>query len=145
MLDYVLIYIFLLAGMIAVGTISAIASISNRSSSSSGLLCLYLPLSFVLIILYFALMESSTAQGSLGKMAVDMKVVDMDGNRISFGKAIVRQIGKIVSLLIIGLGFVMCGFTEKRQGLHDMFAGTLVVMKKPVYFVAPPVESESGR
>lgn len=138
MLDYLLIYIVFLVGLfvVMIGVIGA--SVNSNGGSATGLLfLLYFPVFFVLAILYFALMESSRTQGSLGKMAVGMKVVDMEGNRISFGKAIVRQIGKIISVLIIGIGFFMCGFTEKRQGLHDMIAGTLVVMKNPVYFVEP--------
>lgn len=138
MLDYLLIYIVFLVGLFVVMIGAIGASVNSNSDSATGLLfLLYFPVFFVLAILYFALMESSRTQGSLGKMAVGMKVVDMEGNRISFGKAIVRQIGKIISVLIIGIGFFMCGFTEKRQGLHDMIAGTLVVMKNPVYFVGP--------
>jgi uncharacterized RDD family membrane protein YckC len=138
MLDYLVIYIVFLVGLFVVMVGAIGASFSSDRSSGAGLLSLlYFPVFFVMVILYFALMESSGAQGSLGKMAVGMKVVDMGGNRISFGKAILRQIGKIVSILIIGIGFFMCGFTEKRQGLHDMIAGTLVVMKTPVYFIDP--------
>ena len=79
--------------------------------------------------LYFALMESSSKQGTLGKMAIGMKVTDLNGNRISFGKASGRFFGKILSGIILYIGFIMAGFTEKKQALHDMLAGTLVVMK----------------
>lgn len=79
--------------------------------------------------LYFALMESSGKQGTLGKMACGIKVTDMDGNRIGFGQATGRYFGKIVSGLTIGIGFIMAGTTEKKQGLHDIMAKTLVVRK----------------
>jgi len=79
--------------------------------------------------LYYALMESSVRQGTLGKMAVGLKVTDLDGNRISFGRASGRTFAKIISALIIFIGFIMAIYTEKKQGLHDMLAGCLVVKK----------------
>ncbi|MHB8132562.1 MAG: RDD family protein [Mobilitalea sp.] len=80
--------------------------------------------------LYFAFMESSIHQGTLGKMAIGMRVTDLDGNRISFARATGRYFGKFVSALILLIGFIMAGFTEKKQALHDMMAGCLVVMKR---------------
>jgi uncharacterized RDD family membrane protein YckC len=79
--------------------------------------------------LYHALMESSSNQASLGKMALGLKVTDLNGNRISFGRATGRSFGRLLSGLILGVGFLMIAFTEKKQGLHDMIAGTLVVKK----------------
>jgi uncharacterized RDD family membrane protein YckC len=78
-------------------------------------------------LLYFTLMESSKYQATLGKMALGIKVTDMEGRRISWGRALGRYLGKIVSALILLIGFIMAGFTEKRQALHDMMAKTLVV------------------
>ena len=77
--------------------------------------------------LYFALMESSRFQGTLGKMAVQIKVTDMEGNRLTFGRATGRHFGKIVSGMILLIGYIMVAFTEKKQGLHDIMAGCLVV------------------
>jgi len=82
------------------------------------------------IWLYHSLMESSAAQGSLGKMAVGLKVTDLDGNRVSFAQATGRHFGKFISALILCIGFLMAGFTEKKQTLHDMMAGTLVLKKR---------------
>ncbi len=79
--------------------------------------------------LYFALMESSRFQGTLGKLAVQIKVTDMEGNRLTFGRATGRHFGKIVSGMILLIGYVMVAFTEKKQGLHDIMAGCLVVRK----------------
>lgn len=79
--------------------------------------------------LYFALMESSSKQGTLGKMALGIVVTDLNGNRISFGRATGRYFGKILSTLIFYIGYIMAGFTEKKQALHDMVAGCLVVNK----------------
>lgn len=79
--------------------------------------------------LYYALMESSPTQGTLGKMALGIKVTDLHGNRISFGRATGRYFAKLLSLVVLGIGFLMIAFTEKKQGLHDMIAGCLVVNK----------------
>jgi uncharacterized RDD family membrane protein YckC len=79
--------------------------------------------------LYFALMESSSKQGTLGKMALSIVVTDLNGNRITFGRATGRYFGKILSGMILYIGYIMVAFTEKKQGLHDMIAGTLVVNK----------------
>lgn len=76
--------------------------------------------------LYEALMESSSYQATLGKMIFGMKVTDLYGNRISFARATGRHFAKILSGMILGIGFIMVGFTERKQGLHDMIAGTLV-------------------
>lgn len=76
--------------------------------------------------LYFALQESSEYQCTLGKRVLKIYVTDMQGRRISFGQATGRHFGKIVSTLILGIGYMMAGFTEKKQGLHDIMAGTLV-------------------
>ena len=81
--------------------------------------------------LYFGLMESSSWQGTLGKRLLGLRVTDMDGNRIGFGKATGRYFGKILSSLICLVGFIMAAFSEKRQALHDMMAGTLVLTGGP--------------
>jgi uncharacterized RDD family membrane protein YckC len=77
--------------------------------------------------LYFALMESSAKGATLGKRALGIKVTDMSGNRISFGRATGRYFGKIVSGVILYIGFLMAGFTQQKQALHDIMASCLVV------------------
>ncbi len=79
--------------------------------------------------LYYALMESSDMQATFGKKALGLVVTDMDHNRISFGQATGRYFAKIISGIILGIGYLMIAFTPKKQGLHDMIASTLVVKK----------------
>lgn len=86
-------------------------------------------LGIVLVWIYFAVMESSPTQGTLGKMALGIKVTDIEGNKIGFGKATGRHFGKIISMMILGIGNIMVAFTQKKQGFHDMMAGCLVVNK----------------
>jgi uncharacterized RDD family membrane protein YckC len=76
--------------------------------------------------LYFALMESSPYQATVGKMALSMKVTDMEGDRISFARATARWFAKILSALILYVGFIMIAFHPRKRGLHDIIAGTLV-------------------
>jgi uncharacterized RDD family membrane protein YckC len=76
--------------------------------------------------LYEAFMESSSYQATLGKMMFGMKVTDLYGNRISFARATGRHFAKILSGMILCIGFIMVGLTERKQGLHDLLAGTLV-------------------
>jgi len=80
-------------------------------------------------ILYYTIMEASKFQGTVGKIALGLKVTDSDGNKLDFVKAFLRNLGKIVSGAIIMIGYIMAGFTEKKQALHDMFVGALVVKK----------------
>ncbi len=89
--------------------------------------------SIVLQWLYFALMESSSKQATLGKMALGLKVTDMSGNRISFARATGRYFGKFISGIILNIGYIMAAFTERKQALHDMMANCLVIMDPPPY------------
>ena len=78
--------------------------------------------------LYYALMESKKG-ATLGKMALGIKVTDMDGNMISFGRATGRYFGKILSSLTLCIGYIIAGFSQQKQALHDILAKTLVVNK----------------
>jgi uncharacterized RDD family membrane protein YckC len=79
--------------------------------------------------LYYALLESSAWQATIGKKTLGLEVTDLAGHRISFGRATGRFFGKIISGLIFLIGYIMAGFTEKKQALHDMMAGCLVMRK----------------
>jgi uncharacterized RDD family membrane protein YckC len=77
--------------------------------------------------LYCALLESGPRQATLGQMVVGVKVTDLLHRRISFARATGRHFAQIVSALFLLIGYLMIAFTEKKQGLHDMMAGCLVV------------------
>ena len=81
----------------------------------------------VLPWLYSAFQESSPTQATLGKKMLGIRVTDLEGNRVSFGQASGRHFGKILSNMVCSIGFLMAGFTEKKQALHDMLASTLIV------------------
>jgi uncharacterized RDD family membrane protein YckC len=78
------------------------------------------------VVLYFPGMESSTRQATIGKMAVGIKVGDVNGNQISFLNAFGRFAAKLISSFMLYIGFMMAGWDEKKQALHDKLANTYV-------------------
>ena len=80
--------------------------------------------------LYWALMESSNRQATLGKRALGIIVTDIEGRRISFGRATARYWAKIISALTLLIGFIITGFTSRKQALHDIISNCLVVVKQ---------------
>jgi uncharacterized RDD family membrane protein YckC len=95
-----------------------------------GVILVLLPVTIVVTWIYFAAMESSAHQGTLGKMALGLFVTDVHGRQVSFGRATGRFFAKFITGLIpFFIGYIMAGFTEKRQALHDMIAGSLVLKK----------------
>ena len=80
-----------------------------------------------MIWLYFAICESSAWQATVGKLAMRIRVTDMQGQRISFLRAFGRYPAKYLSALIFGVGFLMVGWTQRKQALHDLIANTLVL------------------
>ena len=79
--------------------------------------------------LYHSWMESSEWQATVGKKALGLVVTDMDGRRVSFWPATGRHFAKIVSSMIYPFGHIMAGFTDKKQALHDMIAGCLILQR----------------
>lgn len=78
--------------------------------------------------LYYALSESSSWQATLGKKMLNLKVTDLNGQPISFARASGRYFSKIITGMIpLFIGYIMAGFTEKRQAIHDMIASCLVL------------------
>jgi len=80
--------------------------------------------------LYFTLLESSSLQATLGKSVFGLKVVDDQGQRIGWGKANARYWSKILSTIILYIGFFMIGWTQRKQGLHDKIAETYVIKSR---------------
>ena len=83
---------------------------------------------------YFVLCEISPARGTLGKVALGLYVADLHGDPITYPRAIFRYLFKTFSTLLLGLGWAMAAFTPRKQALHDLLAGTLV-LRRVNYFV----------
>jgi uncharacterized RDD family membrane protein YckC len=88
--------------------------------------------------LYYAGLESGPWQGTVGKRLLRLVVTDMYGRRIGFGRATGRYFAKILSGVVLLVGFLMVAFTERRQGLHDLMAGTLVVRQEHLALLTTP-------
>jgi uncharacterized RDD family membrane protein YckC len=112
---------------IATGIIALVAGVNVLAGGSGNFDWTANLASFVVGWLYFALMESSARGATVGKMAVGVRVVTGAGERLSFLNATGRYFAKIISALILLIGFIMVAFTEKKRGLHDMIADTLVI------------------
>ena len=116
----------ILVGIVS-GIVTAIAGGISDSAEITAQILL-----FVAAYVYYAGMESSAYQATVGKIALGIQVTDLNGNRISFLRALGRNLAEILSALILLIGYIMVAFTAKKQGLHDMIAGTLVVKKGTV-------------
>ena len=119
-----------------VGAIFGLGGLAMGGFGHGGFLPLHLLGGGVMLLLtvagswlYEAFMLSSGYQATLGKMIFGMKVTDLNGQRISFERATGRHFAKWLSSIILFIGYIMVGFTERKQGLHDMLAGTLVMRR----------------
>ncbi len=89
----------------------------------------YYALAVLVVWLYFAALEACAWQATLGKRVVGVRVTTLDGQRIGVGRATARLLAKLLSLALLGFGFVVAGVDARKQALHDKLAGTLVVRK----------------
>jgi uncharacterized RDD family membrane protein YckC len=142
-IDYIIIYVvqsfvFIpILGVLGISFASKMDSMDNMSDAESmgmamgfaAVMAATALLTTIIAILYWSIMESSKYQATVGKMALGLKVSDVDGQNLDFVKSLIRNVCKIISGMILGIGYIMAGFTEKKQGLHDIIAGTLVVKK----------------
>lgn len=87
------------------------------------------PFGIVVVWLYFAVCEASRWQATIGKLALGLQVTDECGKRIGFARASGRYFGKSVSIISLGIGFLLAGWTTRKQALHDDMAGCCVVRK----------------
>jgi len=99
-------------------------------------------ISFIIWVIYCIVMEFSERQGTFGKSAMGIKVVDESGNRMTLSKSIGRNTSKILSYLVVSLGFLWILFDKKKQGWHDKINKTFVVNKN---FEIKPVANRIGR
>jgi uncharacterized RDD family membrane protein YckC len=136
----VFIAVFIAAGM---GISGAFQNI--RPGDNPGAVFALLGVGFILAVvavsivggwLYYSLMESSSLQGTLGKKALGLYVTDLEGRRVTFGRACGRYLGGRFLGHVPGFGglyfIVDCicvGFTDRKQALHDMIASCLVLRK----------------
>jgi uncharacterized RDD family membrane protein YckC len=123
------------AAIVGAGFLRGIGEDMNGASNALAPIAVLIIFMFVFASLaggwlYYAWFESSEHQATPGKMALGLIVTDMQGRRISFGRASGRFFAKLITGLIpLFLGYIMAGFTEKKQALHDMIASCLVLRR----------------
>ncbi|MEI7604546.1 MAG: RDD family protein [bacterium] len=124
--------------LIAVMSASLVTSTTLNSSDSTSVqygatYFIILFISYIvypaLVFVYYAFMESSKFQGTPGKIILGIIVTDENGQKLTFAHAFGRNLGKILSSLILSVGYIMAGFTDKKQALHDILAKTLVLKR----------------
>jgi uncharacterized RDD family membrane protein YckC len=140
MIDGLLIGVAMGVLQVALGIGTAGALAGQQLGAALGMVALFTLAAFVGQWLYFALFESAAMQATPGKRALGLKVVDDGGHRIGFGRASGRYFGKIVSGLILNIGYLLAGWTARKQALHDLMAGTLVVFRSVEPGQALPTE-----
>ncbi|MGH9723452.1 MAG: RDD family protein [Candidatus Acidiferrales bacterium] len=122
------------AAIVGFGAIAAaLHNADNPAAIPVAIVFLIFSVAVALVVvswLYYAWMESSASQATLGKLALGLYVTDLQGRRLSFGRASGRFFAKIITGLIpFFLGYILAGITEKKQALHDMIASCLVLRK----------------
>jgi uncharacterized RDD family membrane protein YckC len=118
----------------AIITILSIALLIAAASVGAGAVVIANFALFLIALLYWPLMESSERQATLGKQLLGIQVTDANGARLTFVRALLRNLAKIISSLPFGLGFLLAAFTARRQALHDIITKCLVVRAGPSNF-----------
>lgn len=116
--------------MAGAGAFKPTASTEEISAAITLATLLLTPFSILANWLYFALMESSKRQATFGKSALGIMVKSGDGQRVTFGQASGRHFGKIVSCLVLYVGFFMVAFTHRKRALHDMMSNCVVMRRR---------------
>lgn len=139
-------YIVLIAAIFVFGIGGAMQSTDSATDLTGGALVGLLGAVYLVYPLisglYYVGMESSASQATLGKMATGIKVTDRDGRRLSRTHALGRWCSHLLCYITLYIGYIMAGFTERKRGLHDMAAGTLVVDRWA--FTASPQRQQQG-
>jgi uncharacterized RDD family membrane protein YckC len=128
LLDSIILTIpFVILGAAIEGWYGATGRLDQLENESTTMDIAFNLISIVASWLYFALMESSQRGATLGKLLLGIRVTDEEGNRISMGRATGRFFGKMVSSVIMAIGYLMQPFTKRKQALHDLMAGCVVI------------------
>jgi len=128
---------FIIALVFTAGSVMSISDLADMEDPDPALILslvggwlIFVIVSAIAQWLYFAFMESSASRGTLGKMALGLQVIGRDGETINFARASGRYFAKFLSAMIMMIGYIMAGFTQKKQALHDILADTYVVKQR---------------
>lgn len=129
LIDGILVQVVVLPIAFVLGGAIGVASVTTHMPTGGGQIVgmiVGFALGLVAAWVYEAAMESSAKQATLGKMIFSLQVTDLNGNRISFARATGRHFAKYLSSMILLIGYIMAGFSQRKQALHDLLAETLV-------------------
>jgi uncharacterized RDD family membrane protein YckC len=137
----VVMFVFVLIGILfSAGSIMSLIEMAETEDPDPavifGMLGIWIILGIIASVaqwLYYAFMESSASRGTLGKMALGLQIIDKNGGTISFARATGRYFAKILSGMIFMIGYIMAGFTAKKQALHDIICDTYVVKQRDTF------------
>ncbi len=125
--------ISLVGGVIASFYPTAFLKFPDAASTSLASLPQLTPVAFVITIaatwLYYTMFEASAWQATPGKRVLKLYVTDLGGQRPSFARVAARNLAKIISSLTFLVGYLIAGFTERKQALHDILANCLVLRR----------------
>lgn len=132
LLDGLFLTLFQCLPGVAIGAVFLVVARGDpdaESGAASVAVGCYWLVGLVIQFLYYVILETSQKQGTWGKQIVGIKVTDLEGNRITAGRAIGRWFAKLLTGCTLGIGVLMPLFTEKKQTLHDLLAGCLALKR----------------
>jgi uncharacterized RDD family membrane protein YckC len=116
-------FIFLVYIIILLISFLVVSDQSGRISIA----LMFLPLIPVMKLFYGIVGDCTVAQGTIGKRLLNIKVTDLMGNRITFGRSAIRNVAKILSVIPCFFGYFYSFLNKKQQCWHDIAANTLVI------------------
>jgi len=128
----------------AIVTIFGLALVVGASFAGDAAVLVAMVVCFLVALLYWPLLECSARQATFGKQLLGIQVTDMEGGRLSFVRSLLRNLAKIASSIPLGIGFLLAGFTARKQALHDMIVSCLVVRSGPEHLLKTVVASVIG-
>jgi uncharacterized RDD family membrane protein YckC len=133
LIDHAIVLLPLIGTLYGVGLVEVlssddpVAAASHYLDEAAKISIGFKPFYLGVLWLYYTLLESSAHQATFGKRLLHIKVTTLAGGRVGFWRALGRQLGKVVSTAIIGIGFILAALTARKQALHDVLARCLVV------------------
>jgi uncharacterized RDD family membrane protein YckC len=120
---------FAIVFMLAIGSLNAIKGYVEKSGLQIANETAILGICFAILLVPYYLLFNVLFRTTIGKLILRLKIVDAEGKRMGFGKALVRSFGYLVSVFILFGGFLFIVGNQKKRALHDIMSGTFVVFK----------------
>lgn len=129
LIDGVVLLVAVVTSMFAIGAFFGVMSGGDLESVGAAVQGCGQLAGIIIGVTYYVVLESSVKQGTWGKQLLGIKVTDMQGNRISGGRALGRYFARFITNCTFGIGYLTPLFTEQKQTVHDMICGCLALRK----------------